>query len=408
MCLKLLKFFMFDNKAKKVNDNQEGACKECMSEDDSLHQYQNFQNKAIATDIAPMFRTMPENHAATLAVIYRSELDYLSRFIADYTDKETGGHLFGYWTVQGAPVVLYVTGPGQNCMHGRVECHHDHNYYNQVRDKLENTIVLQHIGDWHSHHQLNLRHPSGGDVQAMLVGVGSQPGMLRRHLMCIGTYDKGETFIDAYTFHQNDIPNYMHAAWKIIETESPFRQLCDKLLENILIAPVTKSANMGQLYTIEDLMVGALNNIVESKPKLYWIDECSQNRNIMKVLLEETSKQYPDKKVEIMATEDNYVFINVGNGEHSILFAEPFPSSAPYYYKGDTCVQSEAPWNCDENSIEFCYKNWLSQVAGSPVTGAQQAIGDVVDEVANNDDAGHLPQLSSEHDTNENNDSFNL
>ena len=35
---------MFDNKAKKVNDNQEGACKECMSEEDSLHQYQNFQN----------------------------------------------------------------------------------------------------------------------------------------------------------------------------------------------------------------------------------------------------------------------------------------------------------------------------------------------------------------------------
>lgn len=36
-------------------------------------------------------------------VVFQSELDYLSRFILDYPDIETGGQLFGYWTSMGEP-----------------------------------------------------------------------------------------------------------------------------------------------------------------------------------------------------------------------------------------------------------------------------------------------------------------
>lgn len=313
--------------------------------------------------IAPLIRTMPESHAATVAVIYSSELDYLSRCIADYPECETGGHLFGYWTAQGVPVILYVTGPGPNCMHGSVECHHDHHYYTQIRDVLENTIALQHIGDWHSHHQLNLNHPSGGDVRAMLAGVGNGPGMLRRHLMCIGTYKKGRTFIDAYTFHQEEVPDYTHAAWAIVERESPFRQLADVLLSRFLCNPRTQHPNMGKLYTINELVDDATNDAIESTPKLYWLDdETVENRETLKYFIEETKGYHPEKKVEAMATKDNHVFLSIEDGEQSILFAKPFPYGAPYYYNGDELVHTNSPWNYKDNTLEYCFSKWMSQI----------------------------------------------
>ena len=54
----------------------------------------------------------PSNNSAAVAMIYRSELDYISRCILDSTTIETGGQLFGFWTSTGIPVVLYAIGPG--------------------------------------------------------------------------------------------------------------------------------------------------------------------------------------------------------------------------------------------------------------------------------------------------------
>ena len=45
------------------------------------------------------------------AIIYQSELDFISRCILDYPDIETGGQIFGYWTSTGVPVVMEVIGP---------------------------------------------------------------------------------------------------------------------------------------------------------------------------------------------------------------------------------------------------------------------------------------------------------
>lgn len=364
---------------------------------------QNSHTNVRTMQIAPLIRTMPENHAATIAVIYRSELDYLSRCIADYPECETGGHLFGYWTVQGVPVILYATGPGSNCMHGSVECHHDHEYYTRIRDILENTIALQHIGDWHSHHQLSLNHPSGGDVHAMLTGVGNQRGMLRRHLMCIATLERGggKTYIDAYTFHQNDIPNYSHAAWTIIEMSSPFRQLADSLLKGIIIDPLTQKPNMGQLYTVNQLVADSLNENVESKPILYWLDERVENRNILRNFIDETQKILHDKKVEAMTTEDNHVFLNIEDGRQSILFAKPFPESPPYYFNGDEIVLVETLWNTEEYSLEFCYSEWLSAIVekinGSEIIDEKtiEALDHLSDEIKNVDDENNNTRVTS-------------
>jgi hypothetical protein len=41
------------------------------------------------------------------AIIYQSELDYISRCVLDYPNIETGGDLFGFWTYSGFPVIQY-------------------------------------------------------------------------------------------------------------------------------------------------------------------------------------------------------------------------------------------------------------------------------------------------------------
>ncbi len=324
---------------------------------------------------------MLEDRASLIAIIYRSELDYLSRCIADYPQCETGGHLFGYWTVKGVPVILYVTGPGPGCMHGTVECHHDHEYYDKVRDILENNIALQHIGDWHSHHQLNLNHPSGGDVRAMMAGVGSQKGKLRRHLMCIGTYDgyRRETFIDAYVFHQNDGDRYTHAAWAVVEMESPFRQLADSQLRGVVVNPRTQQPNMGRLYTVDQLVSQATAEVAKPKPMLYWIDESPDNRKTLKSFVEVTKSLHPGKSVQVEVTEDNQVFLNIGDGEQAILFSDPFPHGAPYYFDGDDVVQLDLPWDRVENGLVSCFTNWLTQIVASRVIVAPQSAEEKVE-----------------------------
>ena len=49
--------------------------------------------------------------------IFKSELDYISRCILDRKNIETGGQLFGYWSEDGQPVVMYAIGPGPRANH---------------------------------------------------------------------------------------------------------------------------------------------------------------------------------------------------------------------------------------------------------------------------------------------------
>ena len=59
----------------------------------------------------------PSNNSAAVAMIYCSELDYISRCLLDSTTIETGWQLFGFCTSTGIPVVLYGIGPGPLANH---------------------------------------------------------------------------------------------------------------------------------------------------------------------------------------------------------------------------------------------------------------------------------------------------
>ncbi len=70
----------------------------------------------------------PHAPQGNVAIIYKSELDYISRCILDYPNFETGDHLFGYWTENGTPVVLFAIGLGVNANHQKTFFNQDVQY----------------------------------------------------------------------------------------------------------------------------------------------------------------------------------------------------------------------------------------------------------------------------------------
>jgi hypothetical protein len=92
-------------------------------------------------------RLIDEKAPSPLAIIYRSELDYISRCVLDSPNIETGGQLFGFWTSQGAPVVLYAIGPGRNANHQKSFFNQDVEYLDTVGNELLDRYTLQHIGE---------------------------------------------------------------------------------------------------------------------------------------------------------------------------------------------------------------------------------------------------------------------
>lgn len=302
-----------------------------------------------------------EKAPSPLAIIYRSELDYLARCVLDYPNIETGGQLFGYWTSQGAPVVLYVIGPGRNANHQQAFFNQDINYLDSIGNELLNRYALQHIGEWHSHHQLGLARPSGHDARTMFHGLQSTP--LRRLLLCICNYDNGHAVINPYTFHENDLHHYTDAMWMIKEMESPFRPLADKALAHLLIHPRTLQPLHGTIRDITARQETAHSeNVTVQFSSGYWLMHPG-NISIMKEMVALVQAHWPEKRVTVQANADGIAQINVNEGEIIFRYPKNFPREAPQLLRND--VQSNAPaWNApmDDNGIFETFKDWFASL----------------------------------------------
>lgn len=97
--------------------------------------------------------------------IYESELRAMAYEASKYPDCETGGDLYGLWTADGCPVVFLATGPGKNAVHRDAQYQMDIEYEQQCEDILIQQFGIHYLGDWHSHHRLNIYEPSAGDRQ---------------------------------------------------------------------------------------------------------------------------------------------------------------------------------------------------------------------------------------------------
>lgn len=172
----------------------------------------------------------------TSAIIYQSELDYISRCILDYPQIETGGQLFGFYTGKRTPVVCYVLGPGPNANHQVTFFNQDIPYLQENGTILAKEFALQHIGEWHSHHCLRLDHPSRHDSDTMITSIRNL--RLGDMLLCIGICDAEGATVNGFRYsEQSDGP--AEVDWVIKACESPYRRLVDKRLQDTLIPPTT-------------------------------------------------------------------------------------------------------------------------------------------------------------------------
>lgn len=304
-----------------------------------------------------------EKGPAPTAIIYQSELDYLSRCILDYPDIETGGQLFGFWTNQGVPVVLYVIGPGRHANHQPTFFNQDSDYLMTVGNELLNRYGLCHIGEWHSHHQLGLARPSGHDARTMHNGLIRIPQ--RRLLLCIGNYKNGRSTINPYNFHENDLHGYADALWQIIEIDSPFRKIADRELNDILIHPITQSPRQGDNRLLQ---ISSVEH--ESKPEKkiripasYWIAQ-EGNLTVFKSMLQLTRNITATTDIDTQADESGIVQFHLCQKNIDIRFSKDFPSVCPEIYVKGQKIQPDAIWNTptDNSGIYSSYETWLSQL----------------------------------------------
>ena len=97
------------------------------------------------------------------AYIYPSELKAICTQASKYQNTETGGDLYGTWTEGGAPVIFLATGPGRQSSGDRIWFDLDKDSILRNNEYLFDKFGIQYLGDWHSHHVLDLDRPSPGD-----------------------------------------------------------------------------------------------------------------------------------------------------------------------------------------------------------------------------------------------------
>lgn len=295
-----------------------------------------------------------QSKPSSVSIIYRSEFDYISRCILDYPNIETGGQLFGYWTSTGTPIVMYAIGPGHSAQHNSTSFIQDWNYLQRIGNELYSRYRLQHIGEWHSHHQLGLAHPSRGDVNTMSYGVG-KPGFPRL-LLCIGNCTRTTSTLNAFNFYEGSTTEYIHALWDIIDDESPFRQIIDLKFQELLVHPKTPNPSHGQIHSVGKIK-SSRNSI-----GVHWLTENAENVETMKAFVTMVQSMFPEYtvKAEMLNTGEPQIVIK-GLGI-AIKLPYNFPANSPVLNKETGEVlknRKDCNWHVGEEPLTISFGRWL-------------------------------------------------
>ncbi len=262
----------------------------------------------------PVVTSQPEKKGGV--IVFQSELDYLSRCILDYPDIETGGQLFGYWTEDGVPVVMYAIGPGPRANHQTTFFNQDVDYLVKVGRLLKDRFGLHHIGEWHSHHQLGLARPSGHDAHTMNSTIREKG--LGRFLLCIGNINLGRAKVGAFIC---DGSSCEQTSWAAISPDSPLRHIIDRDLSDILVHPKRTTT----FHT--------MNERIETRPAYspgYWLAEHGTGTILNSIITYLKGRNRgADVKPQLNGRGEVQVRLEYGPRVENILFPNGFPDKAP-------------------------------------------------------------------------------
>ena len=320
---------------------------------DDMNNYDDYYQRSQVHYVDRGSSLVDESRPASVAIIYQSEMDYISRCIHDYPNIETGGQLFGFITEMGAPVVCYAIGPGPRANHQPAFFNQDTDYLQRTYNELNRRFGLRYIGEWHSHHQLGLAKPSGHDAATIVHGI--ERSNFRHFLLCIGNCDnRYHSTLNAFTFHINDPYGYHHAPWKVIEMASPYRALVDRTLGTALCHPRTQNASYGANYILR--ANGDSGMVTPSYSDEYWLNNKSNNL-ILKDIIDFLAN-YGDERCQVKPQLDEHKHVHLvvqrPNRQEQIVFGEGFPYQAPTIFAGGAPVNDAAVWRYD-GDIYRCF-----------------------------------------------------
>lgn len=118
-------------------------------------------------------------------LIYPEDKEFIYNSTLKHQNIETGGDLFGLWQSESEIVVQIASGPGKYCRRSPTSFFQDEEYLKRVGEYLTSSKGLCNVGEWHSHHSLNLPEPSSGDRATVWRNMPTYG--LKRFLLIIAT-----------------------------------------------------------------------------------------------------------------------------------------------------------------------------------------------------------------------------
>ena len=160
-------------------------------------------------------------------VIYEEDYKELCAWVLRKPHIETGGDLFGLWADEYSAVIQLALGPGKQCRRTSASFYQDVEYLQEVGSYLTQNEGVCHIGEWHSHHQLGLARPSGGDENTVWNNMPTYK--LPRFVIFIAnieaSYQSYKVNIGCFLF-EIDSKGYqlpvLQGKFKILRSENPF------------------------------------------------------------------------------------------------------------------------------------------------------------------------------------------
>jgi cupin superfamily acireductone dioxygenase involved in methionine salvage len=259
----------------------------------------------------------------TKSLIHQTELDYISRCIQDCPNLEIGGDLFGFYTTTGIPVVQLATGPGPKAKQNAHSFYQDEDYLIQVGNELRVRFGIQHIGEWHSHHQLELNTPSAKD--SAVVAKAIETYQLPSFLLVIGNYSDEGTSINGFRYFDNH-NTYVETKWIVLSERSLVRQQWEASKWFELYQPKS------EMEKIIDLKLTTLNQNQEFKlPDEHWLQE-EDTKLALNELYEYLKSHYQKANLiqDILYHDVHFEFEDTNDSKYLINFPDDFPFSPPY------------------------------------------------------------------------------
>ena len=216
---------------------------------------------------------------------------------------------------------------------------------------LTRDFGLQHIGEWHSHHQLGLAHPSYHDTHTFLECMSSYD--LPRFLMCIGNCTESTSTINAFNYIAGS-PDYQEAQWEVMPMVSPFRKMIDQQLAGYLRHPQTPCAMLDGMKYRRTRGV--------SYPKGYWMNDANNNLEL-KQMLDFLQNMSEGLQCVVTLDEQGMAHIQSKDSEQNILLDVLFPMGFPAEFPIVTneakgmCATGEG-WNPEGESIAQAFEKY--------------------------------------------------